>query len=171
MGGFGSGRSRRASATCEDSHRVDLAYLRRHKLLRPGTSSKMTWSRGGERTGSIRFIVEPGGLRLLYTASGRNGGAKEHIDELVPFVRTTTRFSGQRLWLKCLSCHRRCRVIYGGRYFRCRRCHGLSYQSQREPACDRAIEQANRIRKRLAHSIHEGVQEGMMGGDEAVGLA
>jgi hypothetical protein len=23
----------------------------------------------------------------------------------------------------------------------------------------------------LAHSIHEGVQEGMMGGDEAVGLA
>ena len=71
----------------------------------------------------------------------------------MPFVSTATSFSGRRLWLKCLSCRRRCRVIYGGRYFRCRRCHGLSYQSQREPAYDRAIEQANRIRKRLGDDM------------------
>ena len=61
--------------------------------------------------------------------------------------------AGRMRWLKCLSCHRRCRVIYGGRYFRCRQCHGLHYQSQREPAYDRAIEQATRIRKRLGDDM------------------
>ena len=60
MGGYGSGRSRLASATCESSHSVDLAYLRRHKLLKPGTSTTITWSGGGVRTGSIRVMVEPG---------------------------------------------------------------------------------------------------------------
>jgi hypothetical protein len=39
------------------------------------------------------------------------------------------------------------------RYFRRRRCHGLTYQSQREPAYDRALKQANRIRKRLGDDM------------------
>jgi hypothetical protein len=77
--------------------------------------------------------------------TGRVDGPGVQVNELVPFVHTATKFSGRRLWLKCLSCHQRCRVIYGGRYLRCRRCHGLSYQSQREPAYDRAIEQAYAI--------------------------
>jgi hypothetical protein len=46
-------------------------------------------------------------------------------------------------------------VVYGGRYFRCRLCRGLRYQSQREPDYDRAIEQANRIRERLGDKIKD----------------
>jgi hypothetical protein len=44
-------------------------------------------------------------------------------------------------------------VIYGGRYFRCRLCHGLAYNSQSEPDYDRAIEQASRIGVRLGDKM------------------
>ena len=51
-------------------------------------------------------------------------------------------------WLTCLKCRRRCRRIFGGRYFRCRQCHGLVYASTRAPAYQRAIDRAERLRKR-----------------------
>ena len=44
-------------------------------------------------------------------------------------------------------------MIYGGRYFRCRLCHGLRYQSQSKPDYDRAIEQATRIGVRLGDKM------------------
>jgi len=45
------------------------------------------------------------------------------------------------------------------------RCHGLSYQSQREPAYDRALEQANRLRKRLGDNMFTALEAGQrMGG-------
>ena len=112
----------------------------------------MTWSRARERTGSIGLVTEAAGARLVYTASDRDG-ARIDISELVPFTYTTTRFGGRRQWFACLGCHQRCRVIYGGLYFRCRRCHGLRYQLQREPFYDRAIERANRIRMRLGDTL------------------
>jgi hypothetical protein len=57
------------------------------------------------------------GLQLIYSAGG------ESIAELVPFAYTATAFGGQRKWFQCLSCRRRCRVLYGGKYFRCRKCY------------------------------------------------
>ena len=48
--------------------------------------------------------------------------------------------------------------LYGGCYFRCRRCHGLAYASQSEPADQRAIGRANKIAKRL-HDMLGGVTE------------
>jgi DNA-directed RNA polymerase subunit RPC12/RpoP len=62
---------------------------------------------------------------------------------------TATRFGGRRQWLTCLKCGRRCRKIYGGRYFRCRQCHGLVHASTREPAYQRALDRAEGMRKRL----------------------
>lgn len=48
-----------------------------------------------------------------------------------------------------MSCGRRCRILYGGSLYRCRRCHGLKYESQYEPAYQRAINQADNLRKRV----------------------
>ena len=51
-----------------------------------------------------------------------------------------------RMWLR----GRRCRVIYiGERRFACRHCLGLSYSSQLEPYYQRALDQADRIRRKL----------------------
>ena len=158
MGGYGSGRWGFSSKpTCESYHAIDLAYLRRHGLLKSGRSSTMSWSRGGQHAGSISLIAQHDGVRLLYRTEDRDG-APIDVSELVPFVCTPTRFGGRRQWLRCLGCGRGCRKIYGGRYFRCRLCHGLAYASQSERADQRAIDRANRIAKRL-HEMWGGATE------------
>ena len=150
MGGRGSGRTGSMGMLvdkCEDYRSIDLAWLRRKGNLTPGYSSSITWSRGGSVTASIRYRVENLGLRLMYRTY-RNGGEWRDVDELFPFIYTATNFSRQRQWLQCLSCRRRCRVLYGGAQFRCRRCHRLRYESQYEPAWLRGTSRAQKIRVR-----------------------
>ena len=122
-----------------------------------GAGQDESWSRGGERTGSITVRSLKCGVELSYRTRS-HGGEWQPVDELVPFVWTPTRFGGRRQWFKCLSCGRGCRVIYGSSRFRCRRCHGLRYTSQYEPAYQRAIDQADRLRKRVggSHGAFEG---------------
>ena len=71
------------------------------------------------------------------------------MNELVPLIETPTRFGGRRQWFGCLSCKKRCRILYGGAYFRCRRCHRLKYETQYEAPYARAATRALKIRKRL----------------------
>jgi hypothetical protein len=125
-----------------------LPILRRRGHLNPGHHCSLTWSRGGEQTGSIGIIVSHDGIRLNYAVTDRHG-VRISINELVPFAYTATRFNGRRQWLTCLKCGRRCRKIYGGRYFRCRQCHGLVHASKSEPAYQRALDRANKLQKRL----------------------
>jgi DNA-directed RNA polymerase subunit RPC12/RpoP len=108
----------------------------------------LRWSRRGQETGALSLTVHEHGLHLLY-GTKNDRGELIRISELIPFTYSDAGFGGRRQWLRCLRCGRSCRVIYGGRYFRCRLCHGLRYQSQREPDYDRAIEQATRIGVRL----------------------
>ena len=117
-------------------------------MLEPGRISTLTWSIGGERTGEISLAAQANGVRLLYSLTGRDG-TKTRIDELVPFTYTAAMFGGRRQWFMCLKCRRRCRRIFGGRYFRCRQCYGLVYASTREPPHQRAIDRADRLRKRV----------------------
>jgi hypothetical protein len=149
MGGFGSGCGGGAArATCEDYYAIDLAWLRRQGARSPGHSGRVTWSRAGRETGSITYRIERDGVRLIYR-SRAYGGDWEDVDELVPFVYTATRFGGRRQWFQCRACGKGCRVLHGGARYRCRRCHGLAYNSQREAWYQRALDQARRISKRL----------------------
>ena len=151
MGGRGSGRSGglgMLTDKCHEYHSVDLDWLRRKRYLRTGYSGKLTWSRGGTPTGNIDYRVEASGLRLIYKTRS-HGGEWRDVDELVPFVHTRTNFGSGRRWFECLSCRIRCRILYGGAYFRCRRCHRLKYESQYEPAWGRAASRALKIRERL----------------------
>jgi len=154
LGGIGSGRPGSMGMLvdkCEDYRSIDLAWLRREGSLTPGYSGRIRWSRGGTETASVNYRIEPAGLRLIYRTR-RNGEEWRDIDEVFPFVFTATNFAGQRRWLECLSCGRRCQVLYGGAYFRCRRCHGLKYESQYEPAWLRGTTRAQKIRERYGGS-------------------
>jgi hypothetical protein len=137
-----------SAPTCEGTHSIDLAWLRRRRMLEPGRISTLTWSIGGERTGAISLAAQTDGVRLLCSLTGRDG-TKTSINEFVPFTCTATMFGGRRQWFMCLKCRRRCRRIFGGRYFRCRKCYGLVYASTREPPHQRAIDRADRLRKRV----------------------
>ena len=151
MGGRGSGRQSSlglmVSKTCE-SHSIDLAWLRRRKLFNVGHGLTLRWSRGGTETGSIHLECLPSAVRLVYRTRSQDAEWRD-ISELVPLVETETRFGGRRQWFLCLSCNRRCRILYGGSHFHCRRCNGLKYDTQYEPPFARAATRALKIREKL----------------------
>jgi hypothetical protein len=151
MGGRSSSRyASDRSKRCEGHLALDLAWVRRNSLLRSGQPVPITLSRGGKHRGNnLNALALPDGVRLMYRTRRDNDGAWEDVSETMPYVWTRTRFGGRRAWFKCLGCGRGCRVLYGGSRFRCRRCHGLTYRSQYEPAYERANEQANKLRKRV----------------------
>jgi hypothetical protein len=153
MGGRGSGRSSDYGFLvdkCEDYLSIDIAWLKRQGSLSPGNSGNITWSRGGKTTSSIGYRAEVAGLRLIYRTR-RAEDDWQGVNELIPFAWTDANFHGRRQWFACPGCNRRCRIIYGGPYFRCRKCYQLKYESQYEPIFDRAANQRHKLRKRLGH--------------------
>jgi hypothetical protein len=53
-------------ATSLSTTATDLAWLRRQKLLTPGTSSPVNWTTGGRPSGSIQNEVRTDTVRLVY---------------------------------------------------------------------------------------------------------
>jgi hypothetical protein len=55
LGGVGSGSWYRfdKKITANECHSVDVRYLHRNALLKPGHSFSLQWSRAGRQTGSI----------------------------------------------------------------------------------------------------------------------
>ena len=74
MGGSGSGRHWQygADTTC-DYRSLDVRWMKREGLLAPGINRQVTWSRGGEVTGSIGIHSEPGRVILDYRHRDHGG--------------------------------------------------------------------------------------------------
>jgi hypothetical protein len=129
--------------TCFASATVDVSV---------GSSGDISWARSRSSataaTASVGYVLQEGGLRLRYIHT-RHGGAPQRINEVIPIVRTATRFGGQRHWFECPACSRRCRLIYGGSHFRCRHCHGARYSSQYESQPNRIALRRWGIRRKL----------------------
>ena len=151
MGGPGSGNWFRASSgTTEGSRRVDIRYLKKMKFLTPGTSRLLRWSCAGEESGSIQFRTESD--RIILTYRFREYGEEwEDIEYPVYFDSTACNYGGTRKWFLCPAqgCGRRVAVLYGGKYFLCRHCHDLAYQSQSENRALRASRRSRKIIERL----------------------
>jgi hypothetical protein len=99
----------------------------------------------------------PEQVTLLYRHRRGLGGEWEDVREPVELAWTPCNFGGERPWFICpgASCGRRVAVFYGpGRYFLCRHCYDLSYQSQRENGIYRALHRAQDIRRRLGGSAN-----------------
>jgi hypothetical protein len=154
LGGAGSGNRRRwnSKSTCELSNRIDLRHMRRHGLLAPGRSGTLGWSIRGEPSGMINYRIFEVGIELDY--QWRQGEVDEWhpVITWVPFTFTAQKLGGERRWFLCPNCSRRCAILYGGVYFRCRQCHDLAYQSQHEAPHWRSLSQAQKLRQRLGGS-------------------
>jgi hypothetical protein len=107
----------------------------------------------------IQVRVQPGRqVTLIYRV--REGSREwQDVEEPIALTWTPCRYGGQRPWFICPGvvngrvCGRRVAILYGaGRYFLCRNCYDLAYESQREDLPTRLISKAQKIRRRLGGS-------------------
>lgn len=156
MGGPGSGRWYRwgTRETVEGCLRIDVRDWQRRGFLRPGTAFVWSWYQGRSRVASIDVAALDGAVELSYTC--RHGaGEAQAVRYRVPLTWTPCHYGGRRPWFVCpgRGCGRRAAVLYlHGRYFLCRRCHGLVYESQREDRAHRLMHKAQKIHRRLGGS-------------------
>ena len=132
----------------------DCLVLDMNKLVRDGVviegqkAGTLLWKSiyTGEEKACIRYdleLIEPCNLRfyLMYTiTAGRNEG-EFAVKETIQFTTTRPNFGGKRWWFICplivneFACGRRIGKLYlppGEKYFGCRSCHDLTYESCRE---------------------------------------
>ena len=154
MGSQGSGRRQVfARSTTDGALSLDVARLGRTGALKPWHRSVVKWSRDGQSVGSIGLLALPEGLQLSFRVRTAEG-PREEVRETIEYLTTATPFGRPRRWFKCPGCARRCRVLYGGKRFRCRQCQNLKYESQFETGAQRANRRSRKIRKRLGGSTN-----------------
>ena len=131
--------------TVEDCKTITTKFLNEHKYFNGGVRwGSMSWSRNGQKTGSISFGVSIMGtgdyLRLCYTQTNEEKEEKTEFDYKVRLTWTPCHFGGRRWWFICplivdgKACSHRVGVLYlaNGKYFGCRHCHNLTYKSSKE---------------------------------------
>jgi hypothetical protein len=159
VGGLGSGNrySFDKKTTTEECHSLDIRELHRKGLSKPGTCFRCSWSRAGKEAASICGFTYRDRLILFYRHRSGLGGEWEDVKEPVSLDWTLCNFGGERPWFVCpgATCGRRVAIVYRrGKYFLCRHCYDLRYQSQREDKKDRALRRAQKIRVHLGGSTN-----------------
>jgi hypothetical protein len=154
MGGYGSGRPSCKQKT-DGCRSLDVNRLNREGCLRPGWQGNWQWSRDGVKVASIGYRATEAGLVLDYRIK-LSGDDWEPISQTVPLSHVDCHYGNQRPYFCCPGvvngrhCQRRVGKLFLGRkYFLCRHCYNLTYTSQSEPKCDRALRRANKIRMAL----------------------
>jgi hypothetical protein len=141
MGGYGSGRRYSGRDTTDDHHKLDVRSLQRGGWLKPGVPSVSRWTNRGTVRGSIGLVAGHGHITLKYR-NQHFGEAWVSLEYDVLIEASPCHFGGERFWFRCpgRGCGRRVAILYCSRYFVCRHCLDLSYESQKENAeqrCDR----------------------------------
>ena len=143
MGGYGSGKWTRAGTKRTTAAAVPLDIRQVYRVNRKGFNwpGFCTWY---WKTGdSVRLLVGDTGAHVTYRHMG------VEVAERFAIQWTPCNFGGRRPWWIC-TCGARVAVLYrADRYFRCRRCHELAYESQRENDWRRTLARAHAIRRRL----------------------
>jgi hypothetical protein len=154
MGGFGSGRPG-GKQKAEHCRSLDVNKFRRAGCLAPGYRGGWQWTRDGETMANIGLEARGEDLHLTYRIRVL-GGEWEDVAYTVPLTWRPCTKGGQRPYFVCPGsqnghpCQRRATKLYGaGRYFLCRHCHRLAYQSQSETPYNRLFRRANKLRRAM----------------------
>lgn len=163
MGGCGSGRHQQRPSI-EDGLTIDVA-----KLLRNGSTSietgagTLSWRNvvTDDAIASLNFSFDlcretgTGDLRLQYNFTDPWDDEQYLVDEPIPLEGLRQPFGGWIWYFNCPVSGRRCRKLHkppGARRFAARQVYRLLYRSQLKAPYERAIQQAQKIRKRLGAS-------------------
>lgn len=163
MGGIGSGNRYvfGKKDTVESRNQLDVNRLNRKGLLQPGVSGSVDWSRGDRSLGSIGLRAERGSLILDYQHRRSPSSEWEEVRYPVRLTWTPCNFGGRRPWFICPGvvngryCGRRVGTLFnGGKYFLCRHCYDLTYQSRQDGYRYGPLRKCQRIRQRLGGSAN-----------------
>jgi hypothetical protein len=153
MAGFGSGRHKGAKKPRIEAHLVSLKVveLQRRGAFAEGVAGTLSWDEAGRSVAKIDFRTTATDFTFTY----EDANAKS-VEERVPLARVAAGFGGTRTYFRCpaTGCGQPVRVLYlANGLFRCRRCHGLAYECQREDAERRAERRADKARARLGYQM------------------
>lgn len=149
MGGTGSGRvaGMTGRGTVEESRVLDLTWMVRSGLLDPGSAGEGTITWKQPHLDRITLVMRYRCNRELQQLKVEHADAAGGPALQYPLDLTTTPlpWGGRRWWLRCgllhhkhgnaAPCGRRVAKLYlprGRRFFGCRHCHQLTYQSCRD---------------------------------------
>jgi hypothetical protein len=174
VGGFGWGRCQRSDRdTIEDlrGHSLGIKDWVERGLVWPGYSFRQQWlDKAGCPEASIDIRIEkvspvhPSLLGLprdgssvpdrvqavLRYRAGKMPDDMRPITDFIVLARSHRGFAGEIWRFHCPGCGRRVADLYPKEaYFRCRKCCGVGYQSQRETPRARGLAKAARIKQRL----------------------
>jgi hypothetical protein len=149
VGGCGSGNWQRfnSKALAEDCLFIDICQLSRKGLLEPGQRYSCKW----HDECNISIETTSDAIELFYTISS-NELQYEDVHIKIPLSWTSCNYGGERSWFLCpgKDCGRQVAKLYlYGKYFLCRRCHDLTYSSQRRGKEWRQMDKAQRTYQRL----------------------
>ncbi len=156
MGGSGSGRMFRwnTRSTTISQNRIDIRWLKKQNYLHPGCSGSLSWSSRGKKTGSIHFEIEKNRMVLKYNSRRSPESDWEEVKQNIFFDNTPCNFGGFRKWFHCPKCYKRVAILYGaGKYFFCRHCYNLTYDSCNSSSIQRIFDKASKLRERLGGDI------------------
>lgn len=128
----------------EQLMRVDIREWHRRGLLWVGGRNTWSWTRGGERVGSITFSVSEQAINLIYSLDGRDAS------QTITRASTPCHYGGSRPWFRCPVCRSRTALLYmrAGR-FACRKCQRVSYSTQSGTSHDRVCNLYHRLAAKL----------------------
>jgi len=154
MGGYGSSRwgTHIEKGLVNNCLTIDINYLNRNKLIKPGNSFIVRWkNKNNDVRSSISIMVYDGEIALSYKLKS-SAGDSEKIKYKIPLDWTLCNFGGERPWFLCpnIHCWRRCAKLYlSQKYFLCRRCNKLVYGTQRMNLWERLFHKAGKIKSKL----------------------
>lgn len=135
--------------TVEECKTIEITWLAKYDYFCGYRSGLITWKNSfGEQTGSIGIQVTVDNemfrgnyVRFMSTMTNYSTGEKTDVDYKVDLVTITCNYGGIRYWFICplvvngQVCNKRVSKLYlppGAKYFGCRTCHNLTYQSCKE---------------------------------------
>ena len=136
--------------TVDEATQLSIFKLKEFGLLCGYSRDTLTWTRrsSGHKS-SIGIVVDIKELyaKVNYTNTNGRTGEKTDLDYKINLTTTPCNFGGVRYWFRCpivkdgQYCGCRTGALYiagGGKYFGCRDCYNLSYESRNESRLGRS---------------------------------
>lgn len=131
--------------TVESSTELSIFRLNGWGLLNGWHNTSLTWTRRNSgKQSSIGIVVDVTGqpyAKVNYAVTDRDGN-KTDYDYKIQLISTPCRLGGVRYWFICplvkngIPCGRQVAKLYlvgSSKYFGCRHCYNLTYESRNEP--------------------------------------